>query len=81
MTAQEHKLVMAMFTAQHHLISTLIDVLKSRDLLTDDDLEAFAAVNRAVSLPESAEKVGALYRETARKMGVPLRRRRPKPPG
>jgi prephenate dehydrogenase len=80
MTEQEHKLVMAMFTVQHHLISTLVDVLKSNDLLTDDDLEAFAAVNFEMSTTESAQKIGELYRALARKTGVPLPWPPPPPP-
>jgi hypothetical protein len=44
MTPQEHELMLLMFAKQHEAIGILIDVLKSRNILTSDDDKAFAHV-------------------------------------
>jgi hypothetical protein len=44
MTRNEHALMVAMFTKQARQIKVLYEVLKSRDILQGDDLEAFTAI-------------------------------------
>ncbi|MFI5096691.1 MAG: hypothetical protein ACHQT6_01840 [Candidatus Acidiferrales bacterium] len=41
MTQQEHALMISMFVKQHMYIKMLIEVLKSRGIVSGDDLPAF----------------------------------------
>lgn len=42
MTPQEHKMMMLMFARMYQHYGILMDVLKSRELLTGDDAQAFS---------------------------------------
>lgn len=46
MTSKEHTLMVHMFARQAMLISSLIEILKSRNVLEPDDFEAFEALVR-----------------------------------
>ncbi len=46
MTRKEHTLMVHMFTRQTMLISSIVEVLKSRNFFEPDDIEAFEALVR-----------------------------------
>ena len=46
MTPNEHKLMVHIFARQTMLIKSIIEMLKSRDVLQDDDVDAFEALVR-----------------------------------
>jgi hypothetical protein len=56
MTKQEHMLMMSMFATQLQLTLTLANLLKSREIATDDDLRAFADL----TLQSGAEAMAAI---------------------
>ena len=71
MTKQEHMLVMSMFAVQLHLTNTLANILKSRDIATDDDLQAFADL----TLERESEAMNAIiaaYGKLAQSLGVTI---------
>ncbi len=46
MTPDEHRLMVFMFSRQTLLINALVEMLKSRDILQDDDVHAFESLAR-----------------------------------
>jgi hypothetical protein len=46
MTSKEHTLIVHMFARQTILIKSILEMLKSRDVLEDDDVAAFEALVR-----------------------------------
>jgi hypothetical protein len=71
MTKQEHMLMMSMFAVQLQLTNTLANILKSRDIATDDDLQAFADLTLQRE-PEAMASIIALYAKAAETMGVAI---------
>jgi hypothetical protein len=69
MTKQEHMLMMSMFAVQLHLTNTLANILKSRDIATDDDLQAFADLSLERE-SEAMNSIIAAYGKLAQSMGV-----------
>jgi hypothetical protein len=71
MTKQEHMLMMSMFAVQFQLTNTLANILKSREIATDDDLHAFADL----TVQRESEAMGliiAAYEKLAQSMGVTI---------
>jgi hypothetical protein len=72
MTPKEHALVLALFAKQNQFIKMLLDILKSRGILTGDDARAFEfsqsvdAVSNAALLDEAKAK----YLELAKGLGI-----------
>jgi hypothetical protein len=64
--------MLQMFIQQTKLISALIEVLKSREVLEDDDLDAYGALQSAdVSLAdETSHGVEVIYRSYAKVFGI-----------
>jgi hypothetical protein len=58
MTTEEHMLMLALLMKQHQSIKILLDVLKSRYVLTGDDAEAFE-----FSQTQDAASNAALYHQ------------------
>ena len=71
MTKQEHMLMMSMFAVQLQLTNTLANILKSRDIATDDDLQAFADLTLQRE-PEAMSSIFALYAKAAEAIGVTI---------
>jgi hypothetical protein len=72
MTQQEHNLMVLMFARQACLIKVLVDILKSRNILDDSDVEAFslfAHQDEAMEL-EMVRRVGQFYQEVATRTGA-----------
>jgi predicted peroxiredoxin len=64
---QEHALMAALFAQQMHLSLTLFEMLKSNDLVTDDDFEAF----HHTALPRNvAEIMIREYMDAAQSLGL-----------
>lgn len=72
MTPAEHDLLIAFFARQQQLIKTILEVLKNKHLVTDDDLAAFGfAVTGDV--PSNAALLAgtkAEYLDLAKVLGV-----------
>lgn len=72
MTPKEHALVLAIFAKQNQFIKVIIDMLKSRGLLTGDDAQAFEfsqtidAKSNAALFAEAKAK----YLELAKGLGI-----------
>ena len=71
MTKQEHMLMMSMFAVQLQLTNTLANILKSRDIATDDDLPAFADLTLQRE-SEAMVMIIAAYGKLAESMGVTI---------
>ena len=70
MTQAEHRLVVEMFKNQALLYAGLIEILKSRDIVGQGDLDAFDELVSA-SLRQSLERnVEAEYQANAKVLGV-----------
>ena len=83
MTPQEHELVARLFARQLEYTKMLIEILRSHEIVKNDDDRAFVSFVREGS-PRSAAALRAArgeYRKTAKEIGLtvsfPPRRRRP----
>jgi hypothetical protein len=72
MTRAEHALMISMFVKHQMFIMTVIEVLKSRGIVSGDDLPAFEfRVNAdAPAKTELFEYMTKLYVEVATRMGI-----------
>ncbi len=72
MTSEEHKLVFLLFFKQRQTIRILLDMLKSRDILTDDDEEAFssAQLQNVGSNAAVFDEAKAAYLVMAQSLGI-----------
>lgn len=71
MTSEEHLLMIYMLARQYRAIKTLLEILRSRDIIERDDFEAFAQA--LVSGEVSAallDEVRGHYLEVAKKLGI-----------
>lgn len=73
MTPREHLLVLALFVRQAHLAKLLADVLKSREIMSDEDWKAFEFAASVDDLSNSAlfDLMKAKYIELASQLGIP----------
>jgi len=72
MTENEHKLMVFMFTKQMMVITTLIEVMRSRGVLTNDDLVPFQSLvqSQEDADPEILFSVASQYKEFAKVLGL-----------
>jgi hypothetical protein len=72
MTREEHLLMVTMLGRQQLYIKLLIDVLKSREILSPGDLQAFESALRqdAASIDAVLRELRELYLNQARQLGV-----------
>jgi len=72
MTPKEHLLVLTLFVKQAQIAKVMLDILKSRGLLTDDDARAFefSANVDAASISALFEQSKAKYLALARGLGI-----------
>jgi len=72
MTANEHKLMVFMFTRQTMLLNAFAELLKSREILQGDDVEAFEALVRAQENLDRAvlQSVSSQYTSWATLLGL-----------
>jgi hypothetical protein len=73
MTQKEHTLMIYMFAQQSMVIKSLVEILKSRNVLDDGDLDAFdALVLRHETLNENGviDHVAKEYQGFAKTLGV-----------
>lgn len=72
MTPAEHQLIVAMFTQQTRIISNLVAILESREVLEKSDLLAYDAEQTANEdhVMEIEQEVREMYREFAKVLGV-----------
>jgi hypothetical protein len=75
MRTREHMLIITMLAKQTQLIRTLFEILKSRELIEGDDVDAFEAF--LLSDPASTERVLETtkdrYLKAAKSLGVVIR--------
>ena len=74
MTKQEHTLIISMFVKQQMFIQMLVDVLKSRGIVSEDDLPAYAfSVGADANAMQTLfDDMTSLYVQVAAKMGIQL---------
>ena len=74
MTAHEHRLICWMFAFQQQKIDLLINILKSREIIEEDDLSAFEFAARADIDANGAlaQEVATLWANLCQKSGVPI---------
>jgi len=72
MTPAEHDLIIAFFARQLQLIKTVMQILKSKEYITDDDFAAFefAVTGDIVSNAGLLASTKAEYLELAKALGV-----------
>jgi hypothetical protein len=70
MTPAEHRLLVEMFKQQTLAYAALVEVLKSRDILSDGDLEAADALVSSSSRLALEQNVVEEYRGIAKIVGV-----------
>jgi|GEM_PF-5105001 len=72
MNENEHRLMVFMFAKQMTVITSLIEILKSRAVLSDDDLKPFQAlvVSQEKSSHEILDSVIGQYTEFASLLGL-----------
>ncbi len=70
MTQQEHLLIIGMLAQQMQLSLMLLEMLKSRKVVTQDDVSAFASI---IATDDVIALVGRMYENTARKLGLEVR--------
>ena len=73
MTREEHLLVLAVFTKQQQMITVLADILRSRDLVSADDLErlsSIAAIQDEPSKDALMRQVKVFYLDVAKALGI-----------
>ena len=72
MSPEEHQLVLEMFKQQRVLYAGLVEALKSRDVLSRGDLQAFDALVSASSRELVEQNTKEDYLATAKTLGVTL---------
>jgi len=69
MTPTEHTLIVHMFARQTLVINALVEILKSRDILQDDDVNAFEALARQTD-QDMDHAVVSQYSRYAKELGL-----------
>jgi hypothetical protein len=72
MTTQEHALMIAMFAKQMQNTKVLLQIMRSRDLITAEDEKAFQAlvIQDKASTEALMRDAAELYWAVAKKMGI-----------
>ena len=71
MTTQEHELIVMMLAGQMMRFKAIIDILRSRELISGDDFEVFEKIAYETTAEEMFRAVGEQYKEFALKLGLP----------
>jgi hypothetical protein len=71
MTTQEHDLIVMMLSGQMMRIKAILDILRSRDIISADDFEAFERIAYETTAEDMYLAVGEQYREFASRLGLP----------
>ena len=73
MTEKEHRLLVGMFAQHRLLMGIILDILRSRETITADDLQAFLAAAQfdEEALAETIEETRHTYISLAKRAGVP----------
>ena len=71
MTTQEHELIVTMLAGQMMRFKAIIDILRSRELISGDDFEVFERLAYETIADEMFLAVREQYRESAVKLGLP----------
>jgi hypothetical protein len=69
MTTEEHELIVMMLAGQVMRTKAILDILKSREIISGDDFEAFEKIAYETTAEEMYLAVGEQYRESASKLG------------
>jgi hypothetical protein len=72
MTIPEHSLLIGMFIRQAILLKTLTDILKSHDLLSEEDTKLFERFRIQAELinPTVAAETAKIYSDLAKSLGL-----------
>jgi hypothetical protein len=72
MTAEEHELMLVLFANQIKAYRVLVEILRDRDVLKPDDLDAFEALIIADTplLQALSERARTFYLKAAKECGV-----------
>jgi hypothetical protein len=72
MTTQEHALIIGMFIRQAILLKTFADILKSHDLLSEEDAKLFESylVQSELADPAVSRGTAQIYSALAKKLGL-----------
>jgi hypothetical protein len=72
MTPQEHLFMFTLYAKQSIKYNVLVEILKTRGVVDDDDLQAFFAheIEQAKHYPEWTQQAWETYRLTAQGLGV-----------
>jgi hypothetical protein len=70
MTTKEHELIVMMLAGQMMRIKALIDILRSRELISGGDFEMFEKLAYETTAEEMFQAVGEQYKEFALKLGL-----------
>jgi chromate transport protein ChrA len=70
-TQQEHWLVIGALAQQMQLSLMILDILKTRDIISDDDVPAFASLAKLAPGP-SIQHVAEAYLAVGRALGLEL---------
>jgi len=71
MTQQEHWLEIGALAQQMQLSLMILDMFKTREIISDDDVPAFASLVKIAPGP-SIQHVAEAYRELGRALGLEL---------
>jgi len=74
MTLEEHEMFMLLFAKQEQTIGVLLEILKSRNLIENDDIAAFQSVviGDVVKSQSVLRRMATAYLASARAAGVTL---------
>jgi hypothetical protein len=71
MTTKEHELIVMMFAGQMMRFKAIIDILRSRELISGDDFEMFEKLAYETTANEMFQAVAEQYKEFALNLGLP----------
>ncbi len=71
MTEKEHELIVMMLAGQSMRVKAILDILRSREIISGDDFQMFEQVAYETTAEEMYLAVAEQYREFAVKLGLP----------
>lgn len=74
MTREEHLLIIGIVAKQYQLIRVLLDLLKNKQIISDDDLQAFqfVAMHDDAAMLALVRQVKSFYVQAAREVGLEI---------
>ena len=70
MTPQEHALMIGVLALQLEIAQAFTQILESREIIADDDLNAFLALRSVPQRQEMVQKARAVYAKLAKDAGI-----------